>query len=109
MIKPWGSYNIISGGDNWLSKIIVVNQDHRLSLQSHEHRDEVWTIVQGTGLVTLNKQTITMTPQQNIRILRGEKHRIHNIGEDELIFIEVQYGKILTEDDIERFEDDYNR
>ncbi|MEW5822717.1 MAG: hypothetical protein AB1782_21160, partial [Cyanobacteriota bacterium] len=44
-----------------------------------------------------------------ISIPRQTKHRIENIGSDEVIFIEVQNGSYLGEDDIVRIEDDYNR
>ena len=36
-------------------------------------------------------------------------HRIENIGAEELIFIEIQLGEDLIEDDIVRLEDDYGR
>jgi len=39
----------------------------------------------------------------------GAKHRLTNIGDDELVLIEVQYGDYLGEDDIVRLEDDYGR
>jgi mannose-6-phosphate isomerase len=37
------------------------------------------------------------------------KHRVENVGEDTLIFIEVQTGTYFGEDDIVRIEDDYSR
>jgi len=39
----------------------------------------------------------------------GSKHRIANEGEDDVVFIEVQTGTYLGEDDIVRYEDDFNR
>ena len=39
----------------------------------------------------------------------GEKHRLTNIGDDELVLIEVQVGSYLGEDDIVRLEDKYGR
>ena len=39
----------------------------------------------------------------------GEKHRLTNIGETELVLIEVQVGDYLGEDDIVRLDDDYGR
>ncbi|WP_010597213.1 cupin domain-containing protein [Rickettsiella massiliensis] len=37
------------------------------------------------------------------------KHCIENIGHKDLMFIELQYGEYLGEDDIVRFEDNYGR
>ena len=44
-----------------------------------------------------------------LRIPKGAKHRLENNKEEDLIIIEVQYGNILREDDIIRYEDIYNR
>ena len=38
-----------------------------------------------------------------------EKHRLTNIGTDELVLIEVQCGGYLGEDDIVRLADTYGR
>ena len=37
------------------------------------------------------------------------QHRIENIGDQPLVFIEVQYGEHLSEEDIVRLEDSYGR
>ncbi|MCM2281076.1 MAG: mannose-1-phosphate guanylyltransferase [Bdellovibrionaceae bacterium] len=39
----------------------------------------------------------------------GAKHRVRNTGAEPLEFIEVQTGTYFGEDDIERYQDDYNR
>jgi mannose-6-phosphate isomerase-like protein (cupin superfamily) len=39
----------------------------------------------------------------------GEKHRLTNIGETELVLVEVQVGSYLGEDDIVLIEDVYGR
>ena len=36
--KPWGSYQIIDEGNNYLVKNILVKPYSKLSLQSHKHR-----------------------------------------------------------------------
>ena len=52
---------------------------------------------------------IILTKNQAIDIARGAIHRIENIGEENLQFIEVQTGDYFGEDDIERLEDDFGR
>ena len=51
----------------------------------------------------------TLTANQSIYIPLGDKHRLANPGDTVLEIIEVQTGAILSEDDIERFEDVYGR
>ena len=36
-------------------------------------------------------------------------HRIANIGDSDVVFVEVQTGTYFGEDDIERVEDDFGR
>ena len=48
-------------------------------------------------------------PENIVYIPLGEKHRLTNISETELVLIEVQVGNYLGEDDIVRLDDDYGR
>ena len=66
-------------------------------------------MVQGTAKVTLDDNDKVLIAGQNIYIPKGSSHRIQNIGEDDLIFIEVQCGTYFGEDDIVRLQDDYKR
>ena len=44
----------------------------------------------------------------NIFIPQGDIHRLENIG-SEILTLEIQIGNKISEEDIERFEDDYGR
>ena len=46
---------------------------------------------------------------QSVYIPAKAKHRLENDTEDHLIIIEVQSGAYLGEDDIIRYEDQFNR
>lgn len=59
--------------------------------------------------MTCGDQVLTCGPNQSVYIPIGETHRLENRGEELLEIIEVQTGAILSEDDIERFDDDYGR
>lgn len=108
--KPWGSYEIISLSNNYQVKRIVVKPEQKLSLQSHKQREEHWIIVKGEGIVQLGKLFIPVKTGSSVLIPKGEKHRITNThNTEELIFIEVQIGSYLGEDDIVRYEDIYGR
>ena len=107
--RPWGFYESIINEERWQVKIINVKPGEKLSLQKHHHRSEHWIVVQGSGSVVVGEDIILCSINTQIFIPRGVKHRMTNTGEEELVFIEVQYGNILSEDDITRYEDDYNR
>ena len=95
--------------NNFHTKEIIVHPGKRLSLQGHQFRSEHWIIVKGICKVTLDNDTLELRDNQHIFIPKQCKHRIENIGEDNLIFVEVQTGTYFGEDDIKRYEDDYNR
>jgi mannose-6-phosphate isomerase-like protein (cupin superfamily) len=66
-------------------------------------------VVRGQGLFTLDDETLRLEPHQAVFIPREHKHRMENLGKEELVFIEVQTGTYLGEDDITRFQDDFDR
>lgn len=107
--RPWGSYRSLDNGDRYQVKRIVVKPGKRLSLQSHNHRAEHWIVVRGTARVTIGERVATIHENQSTYIPIGERHRLENIGKIDLELIEVQTGSYFGEDDIERFDDDYNR
>ncbi len=107
--RPWGAYEGLDAGDGFLVKRITVNPGARLSLQRHNHRAEHWVVVRGTAEVTCENVVQTLTANQSFYIPIGDKHRLTNPGEEILEIIEVQTGELLSEDDIERFDDHYGR
>lgn len=107
--KPWGTFEILLSEDGYQVKRIVVNPGHRLSYQKHAQRAEKWTITQGEGRVTLDGEERQVETGCVIDVPVQMKHRIQNTGQKPLVFIEVQLGPYLGEDDIVRLEDDYKR
>lgn len=112
--RPWGWYQSLELGPSHQVKRLEVKPGARLSLQSHRHRSEHWTVVAGTGEVTLGMDraslaTRTVATNESIYIPLGAIHRVANQGSEPLTIIEVQCGDYLGEDDIERYEDDYGR
>ena len=107
--KPWGSYEIIDKGKNYLVKKIFVNPHSKLSLQSHKYRSEHWIVIEGSAEVTVNDDVKILTSNQSIFIPLKAKHRLANNYDKNLIIIEVWNGEILDEEDIIRYEDIYNR
>jgi len=107
--RPWGHYDSIDTGDRFQVKRISVNIGASLSLQMHHHRAEHWIVVTGTAEVTCGDEVILLSENQSTFIPLGTKHRLHNPGKVVLEMIEVQSGSYLGEDDIVRFEDNYQR
>jgi mannose-6-phosphate isomerase len=107
--RPWGYFVVLSDESDHKVKRITVYPDKRLSLQRHSRRSEHWVIINGRALVTLEDNEIPLKKGQSIDIPLHAAHRIRNIGQDNLIFIEIQQGEYFGEDDIERIEDDFGR
>jgi len=107
--RPWGAYEGLDAGDGFLVKRITVNPGASLSLQRHKHRAEHWIVVRGIADVTCENVVQTLVANQSFYIPIGQMHRLSNPGETILEIIEVQTGDLLSEDDIERFDDVYGR
>ena len=108
-LTPWGKWVVLLETSSYKVKEISVNPNHRLSYQTHKHRQEVWTIVQGNAEVTIDGQIKQFKKNDVIEIGLQVPHRIANYGKEPLVFIEVQTGTYFGEADIIRIEDDYNR
>jgi mannose-6-phosphate isomerase-like protein (cupin superfamily) len=106
---PWGFYRVLEDSPGYKVKLIQVHPGKRLSLQRHRRRSEHWTVIEGRGLVTRGGEFRSVLPGSSLDIDFGVIHRIENQGQCPLVFIEVQRGDYLGEDDIERFEDDFGR
>ncbi len=107
--RPWGSWAVLKVYPRAILKQIIVKPGCRLSLQSHEHRDEQWAVVQGTATVEIDGHVLTMGESGSVMVPRCCRHRLSNLTQEPLIVLELQRGDILSEEDIERYEDDYNR
>lgn len=107
--RPWGYYDSIDEASGFKVKRIVVNPGASLSLQSHKHRAEHWTVVSGAALVRIGDKEQTLVADQSVYIPKGEIHRLSNPGLTDLIVVEVQTGSYLGEDDIVRYDDCYDR
>ncbi|MDQ2922454.1 MAG: phosphomannose isomerase type II C-terminal cupin domain [Acidobacteriota bacterium] len=107
--RPWGKFTVLDEGEGFKVKRIEVFPGKRLSYQKHSQRAEHWVVVQGTAKVTLDDREIVVQAGQAIDIAIGAAHRVENPGEQTLLFIEVQRGNYLGEDDIVRLQDDFGR
>jgi mannose-6-phosphate isomerase len=107
--RPWGTFTVLDEGETFKVKRIEVLPGKRLSYQKHSQRAEHWFVVEGAAKVTLDDNEITVLAGEAINIEVGSAHRVENAGSDLLVFIEVQRGRYLGEDDIVRLQDDFGR
>ena len=107
--RPWGTYATLKQEDGYQVKRIIVAPGQKLSLQYHHKRAEHWVVTQGKAIVQVGDEEFETGPGEYRYIPLGEKHRLTNIGETELVLIEVQVGSYLGEDDIVRLDDIYGR
>ena len=107
--RPWGWYEGIDEGPRFQVKRIQVKPGAALSLQMHHHRAEHWVVVRGTARITRGDEVFLLSENQSTYIPLGTTHRLENPGTLPLDIVEVQSGSYLGEDDIVRFEDQYNR
>lgn len=107
--RPWGSYTVLDEGSGWKLKRIEVRPGQRLSYQTHARRSEHWVVVQGAGRVTLDGEDLEVAVGETVDVGVGQPHRMANPGAELLVFVEVQRGDYLGEDDIVRLEDDHGR
>ncbi len=107
--RPWGDWAVLDAAPGYAVKRIRVHPGGVLSLQRHQHRAEQWTVVAGHARVTRNDEVLEVGPGESVAIGLGDIHRVANPGAADLVFIEVQTGARLREDDIERLEDSYGR
>jgi mannose-6-phosphate isomerase-like protein (cupin superfamily) len=107
--RPWGSFSTLSYNEKYHIKEIKINPNCSSSLQSHQYRNELWLVISGKGIATINSLEKNVEQGSVIHVNAGEKHRVSCTGEEDLIFIEIQTGEKFSEDDITRYEDQYGR
>ena len=105
--RRWGNYRVLASmaladGSSALTKCLVLMPKCSISYQRHNHREEVWTIIEGYGEVVVGIERRSIKPGEVIVIPTGILHAIRAISQ--LTVIEVQRGSKLVEEDIERFD-----
>ena len=107
--RPWGRYFVLQDETNYKIKRIEVEPGQRLSYQYHNKRSEIWIIIEGSAIVTIDDKSKEYNAGESVVIPIKAKHRVENKNNSLLVFIEVQTGTYFGEDDIIRLSDDYGR
>lgn len=109
--RKWGEYKVLDynqygDGTKSLTKHLTISAGKAISYQKHFHRDEIWTIVDGTGELLIDDEIRHVKRGDVAYIIKGQKHALK--ANTDLHFIEVQIGSELAEEDIERFDWNWN-
>ena len=106
--RPWGEFQQFVSNEQVTVKIITVQPGHRMSLQKHEHRGEMWQILDVPIDITVDDKQWLAQPGEMVWVPCGATHRMGNSGNRPARLLEVAFGH-FDEADIERLEDDYAR
>ena len=107
--QHWGRYTTLFESTNFKLKYLTFKPCCALSLQSHQYRSEHWVVVKGVARIISNDEILLLQCNESTFIPIGNKYRIENPREEELIIIEIQCGKYLSEKDITLYDDLYGR
>ena len=100
MYRSWGKYTLLTEGKDYRVRKVEMNPGGSLTMQMHYHRSEHWTVISGTGKITVNDKESIFTENQSTYIPMGVRHKLENPGKIALVIIEVQSGKYINDDDI---------
>lgn len=107
--RPWGSYEVLGTGEGYQVKEIRVKPGMRLSYQRHARRSEYWLVISGVAEVVIEGEKRIARAGESVYVPLSFAHRVGAGEGEELVFVEIQRGTYLGEDDIERLEDDFGR
>tara|TARA_A100001015_G_C14885027_1_gene670028 strand:+ start:317 stop:1087 length:771 start_codon:yes stop_codon:yes gene_type:complete len=106
--RIWGSFYNFYDSQQVKVKELVVSPKKGMSFQKHNYRNEIWLVIKGSCEVIYakedhnNKTKITLNKFDNFYIEEGNWHQITNPFKESCHIIEIQYGKSVIEEDIER-------
>ncbi len=100
--KSWGSFRVLDVEDESMTIKVTLNPGHRMNYHSHDRRDEVWTIISGSGRTIVDGMEQPVKVGDVVTMQAGCRHTI--IAETELKVIEVQLGKEISVHDKKKFE-----
>ena len=103
--KSWGSFKVIDIDKASMTIKVTLNVGHQMNYHSHQHRDEVWTVIAGVGKTIVDGMEQNVKAGDVITMSAGCRHTV--IAETELKLIEVQLGEAIDVHDKQKFELEY--
>lgn len=105
--RPWGRFEQFTANQPSTVKILEVKPQQRLSLQSHQHREELWTALDDGVIAEIEGVKRHLRTGEKVVVPKGAKHRLSSDTENVRV-LEIAFGD-FDENDITRYEDDFGR
>lgn len=105
--KSWGSYQVVDVEDESITIKVTLNPGHKMNYHSHERRNEIWTVISGSGKAVVDGVSQIIGPGDVIRMQAGQKHMVY-AGDNVLQMIEVQLGHDISVADKKKYEEPEN-
>ena len=83
-----------------LTRKIRIYDGMTSSYHYHENRDEIWTVLRGTGELILEGNKIFLSPGKAVCIRRNQRHAVKALHDFE--YIEIHVGTSVGNEDIHR-------
>ena len=108
--KPWGGFAQYVLNTACTVKVLTCLPGERLSLQRHEHRSELWIILDDGAVVDLDGTALYPQKGDELWLPSGSAHRLGCSASayGPVRVLEISLGN-FDEKDIERIEDSYGR
>ena len=99
--KSWGSYRVIAVEEGSMTVMVTRTPGHEMHYHSHKLRDEVWTVISGSGTAVIDEVVYPVKPGDVLRMRAGQKHKVS--ADTELKIVEVQIGSEISVQDKEKW------
>ncbi len=95
--KSWGTYTVIDTQSGSMTIKVTLRAGNRMKYHSHQHREEVWNVIAGSGRVIVEGEEQKVEVGSVIRVLPEQKHTL--IADTDMNVIEVQIGEDIRKED----------
>lgn len=106
--RSWGYYRVLHKVSGTKVKELTVEPGQSLSMQRHNHRSEYWLVSEGNCIVNSTMPNGYSLPptelctHESYQIPTGDWHQLTNPFDTPCRIVEIQYGTLCDESDIER-------
>lgn len=100
--KSWGSYEVLDVDKTHLTIKVTLNAGSKMNYHSHDYRDEVWVVTEGSGKTIVDGMEQNVSAGDVIAIQAGCRHTV--IAETALKLVEIQLGKEISASDKKKYE-----
>ena len=101
--KSWGSYRVLDIEETSMTVKVTLNPGNKMNYHSHDKRDEVWTVISGSGRTIVDGMEQLVRPGDVITMAAGCKHTVF-AGDEGIQLIEVQLGEDINVADKHKYE-----